>query len=61
MADLNHLESLIDSRTRAIIVNNPSNPTGVVFPKEHLEAILRIADKHKVRCDTSYSMDYGSC
>uniref|UniRef100_A0A915N0G5 Aminotransferase class I/classII domain-containing protein n=1 Tax=Meloidogyne javanica TaxID=6303 RepID=A0A915N0G5_MELJA len=30
LIDLAHLESLIDSQTRAIIVNNPSNPTGVV-------------------------------
>uniref|UniRef100_A0A915MMI3 Tyrosine aminotransferase n=1 Tax=Meloidogyne javanica TaxID=6303 RepID=A0A915MMI3_MELJA len=30
LIDLAHLESLIDSQTRAIIVNNPSNPTGVI-------------------------------
>uniref|UniRef100_A0A1I8B7A6 Tyrosine aminotransferase n=1 Tax=Meloidogyne hapla TaxID=6305 RepID=A0A1I8B7A6_MELHA len=30
LIDLVHLESLIDSQTRAIIINNPSNPTGVV-------------------------------
>jgi tyrosine aminotransferase len=48
LIDLIHLESLIDSQTRAIIVNNPSNPTGVVFPKEHLEQILELAQKHKV-------------
>jgi tyrosine aminotransferase len=48
LIDLVHLESLIDSQTRAIIVNNPSNPTGVVFPKEHLEQILELAQKHKV-------------
>jgi tyrosine aminotransferase len=48
LIDLDHLESLIDAETRAIIVNNPSNPTGVVFPKDHLEAILRLAYKYKV-------------
>lgn len=48
LIDLDHLEAQIDSTTRAIIVNNPSNPTGVVFPKEHLEAILRLAYKHKL-------------
>jgi tyrosine aminotransferase len=46
--DLKHMESLIDSRTAAIIVNNPGNPTGSVYSKQHLEAILRVADKHRV-------------
>lgn len=48
LIDLATLETLIDAGTRAIVVNNPSNPTGVVFPKAHLEAILRVAEKHKV-------------
>uniref|UniRef100_A0A915CSH5 Tyrosine aminotransferase n=1 Tax=Ditylenchus dipsaci TaxID=166011 RepID=A0A915CSH5_9BILA len=48
LIDLDHLEEQIDANTKAIIVNNPSNPTGVVFPKEHLEAILKIAYKHKI-------------
>jgi len=48
LIDLDHLEAQIDNSTRAIIINNPSNPTGVVFPKEHLEAILNVAFKHKV-------------
>lgn len=47
-ADLEHLESLIDERTRAIVVNNPSNPCGSVYSKEHLKAILAIAEKHRV-------------
>ncbi|KAH7732225.1 CRE-TATN-1 protein [Aphelenchoides avenae] len=48
LIDLDNLEACIDEKTRAIIVNNPSNPTGVVFPKAHLEAILRIAYRHKL-------------
>lgn len=48
LIDLKHLEEMIDLKTRAIIINNPSNPTGVVFPKEHLEDILKLAYKHKV-------------
>ncbi|XP_031550966.1 tyrosine aminotransferase-like [Actinia tenebrosa] len=40
--DLDHLESVIDSKTRAIIVNNPSNPCGSVYTREHLEAILEV-------------------
>ncbi|XP_065676307.1 tyrosine aminotransferase-like [Hydra vulgaris] len=46
--DLAHLESLIDETTKCIIVNNPSNPCGSVYSKEHLEAIISVAEKHKV-------------
>ncbi|KAI8978001.1 tyrosine aminotransferase [Pilobolus umbonatus] len=47
-ADLKHMESLIDSNTSAILVNNPSNPCGSVYSKEHLTAILKLAEKHHV-------------
>lgn len=46
--DLNHLESLIDSNTSCILVNNPSNPCGSVYSKAHLLKILEIAEKHKL-------------
>ncbi|HHX60743.1 MAG TPA: pyridoxal phosphate-dependent aminotransferase [Epulopiscium sp.] len=39
-------EKAITSKTRAIIINSPSNPTGVVYTKEELEAIGKIAIKH---------------
>ncbi|KAI9263492.1 tyrosine aminotransferase [Helicostylum pulchrum] len=47
-ADLAQLESLIDEKTSAILVNNPSNPCGSVYSREHLQAILDIAEKHHV-------------
>ena len=46
--DLQHLESLIDCDTVAILVNNPSNPCGSVFSAEQLRAILDIARRHRV-------------
>lgn len=46
--DLKHLESLIDTKTRAIIINNPGNPCGNVFSKEHILEILAIAERHKL-------------
>ena len=46
--DLEQMESLIDNNTAAILVNNPSNPCGSVYPREHLEAILAVAAKHHV-------------
>jgi alanine-synthesizing transaminase len=40
------IESLITKRTRAIVVINPNNPTGAVYPRHILEAIARIAEKY---------------
>ncbi|KAI1890057.1 hypothetical protein AGOR_G00169300 [Albula goreensis] len=44
--DLQHLESLIDEKTACLIVNNPSNPCGSVYTKEHLQHILSVASRH---------------
>ena len=50
------IESLITKRTRAIVVVNPNNPTGAVYPCETLAAIARLAEKHRllVLCDEIY-------
>jgi len=45
-SDPEELESLITRRTRAVIVVNPNNPTGAVYPRETLAAIARLAEKH---------------
>jgi len=42
------IEALITRRTRAIVVVNPNNPTGAVYPYETLAAIARIAEKHRL-------------
>ncbi len=41
--DLEHLATLADSRTVAIVVNNPSNPCGSVFGKSHIQDLLKTA------------------
>jgi len=46
--DIDHLESLIDSKTAAIIYNNPSNPCGSVYSEDHIEEVLRIAEKYRI-------------
>ena len=38
--------SAINSKTRAIIISNPGNPTGIVYTKEEVELICKIAEKH---------------
>lgn len=46
--DLEHMESLIDEKTRAIIVTHPGNPCGNVFSKKHILEILEIAERHRL-------------
>lgn len=44
--DLRHLESLIDARTRALVIIDPNNPTGAVYPEGTRRALLAIAGRH---------------
>ena len=41
--DLGDIRSKITSKTKAIVLINPNNPTGAVYPKEILEGIVTIA------------------
>jgi len=43
---LQELEQLIGSRTRAIVLCSPGNPTGAVFTREELEGVADIARRH---------------
>jgi len=46
--DIEHMDSLIDENTAAIVVNSPSNPCGNVFSPAHLKQILAVAELHKI-------------
>jgi len=46
--DLEKLDNLVNSRTRMIILNSPSNPTGGVLPLSTLEHIAQIAIQHDI-------------
>ena len=46
--DIDDIESRITSRTRAIVIINPNNPTGAVYSPEILQDIIRIARKHQL-------------
>jgi alanine-synthesizing transaminase len=54
--DPNEIESLISPRTRAIVIVNPNNPTGAVYPREVLSAIARLAERRGLvlLCDEIY-------
>ncbi len=43
--DLGKLESLIDSETKMIILNNPNNPTSKVMDSETLDGVVEIANR----------------
>ncbi len=44
--DLDSFDRLINDRTRLIILNSPSNPTGGVIPRADLEHIAEAAHRH---------------
>ena len=46
--DLDDIESKVTSKTKAIVVINPNNPTGALYPKEMLERIVDIARRHEL-------------
>jgi aspartate/methionine/tyrosine aminotransferase len=45
LPDLDALTARITPRTKALILTNPSNPTGVVFPPATVEAVVRLASE----------------
>jgi alanine-synthesizing transaminase len=44
--DLDDIAGKITSRTKALVVINPNNPTGAVYPRELLDGIAALARKH---------------
>jgi alanine-synthesizing transaminase len=43
--DPEEVASLITPRTRAIVIINPNNPTGAVYPRSVLEGLARVAER----------------
>ena len=46
--DIEDIKSKITPRTKAIVIINPNNPTGAVYPKEILEQLADIAREHEL-------------
>ena len=56
------IEALVSPRTRALVVINPNNPTGAVYPRALLEGLVAVARRHGLilLCDEIYdSVLYG--
>ncbi|MFL6591391.1 MAG: aminotransferase class I/II-fold pyridoxal phosphate-dependent enzyme [Luteimonas sp.] len=48
LPDPDEIEALVTPRTRAIVLINPNNPTGAVYPRELLERVVAIAARHRL-------------
>ncbi len=48
LPDLQDIERKITRNTRALVLINPNNPTGAVYPKDFLLELLELARKHKL-------------
>lgn len=46
--DLEDIKRKINSRTKAIVIINPNNPTGALYPKELLQQIVETAREHQL-------------
>ncbi len=46
--DIADMEKKVTDRTKAIVVINPNNPTGAVYPREILEQIVEVARRHQL-------------
>ena len=46
--DLREIEGLITDKTRMLVMNTPSNPTGAVQKRETLEKLAKIVEKHNL-------------
>jgi alanine-synthesizing transaminase len=44
--DLDDIRRKVTPRTKAIVIINPNNPTGALYPTEVLQAIVQIAREH---------------
>ena len=50
--DLDALEASISAKTRAVLINSPNNPTGVVYNKDFLHQIGQLLEKKEAELNT---------
>lgn len=46
--DIDDIKKKVNSKTKAIVIINPNNPTGALYPKEILEQIVQIARENQL-------------
>ncbi len=67
LPDLDHLRSVITPKTRALVVIDPNNPTGAIYPDTMRRALIDVAERHglviladEVYGDLSYDGPVGA-
>jgi alanine-synthesizing transaminase len=48
LPDLDHLRALVTARTRVLVVIDPNNPTGAVYPPSVRRALIDFAERHEL-------------
>lgn len=51
--DINSLEDGINERTKAIIINSPNNPTGVIYSEESIKNIAKVLEEKEKEYGTT--------
>ncbi|MBE6070389.1 MAG: pyridoxal phosphate-dependent aminotransferase [Clostridium butyricum] len=51
--DLDKLSNVINNKTKAIIINNPNNPTGVIYSKEVIQKLADLLNKKQKELNSS--------
>ena len=46
--DIEDIKRKVNDRTKAIVIINPNNPTGALYPKEVLQEIVEVAREHQL-------------
>lgn len=48
LPSISQIEKKINKKTKAIVLNNPNNPTGTVFTKEEILSLIKLANKYQL-------------
>jgi alanine-synthesizing transaminase len=48
LPDIKDIKSKVTMKTKGIVVINPNNPTGAVYPRQILEEIVKVASEHQL-------------
>ena len=48
--DFQAIEEALNPRTKAVLINSPNNPTGQIYPREDLQQLGRLLDRHGEQC-----------